>query len=314
LRVKATGLNYTDIWARRGMPGAEFAFPHISGCEAAGVVEAVGSNVANVKPGDQVMVNSGFACGICRACLRGNSFACAEYAIWGFATGPCRGAQAELAAVPARNLLFKPPDLPWEAAASLALSLTTAWRALVVRARVKAGDFVLIWGGAGGVGSMAIQVCKLVGARPIAIVSSEDKARFCESLGAEFTINRQTQRVVHEVMRVTHRQGVATVLEHTGSATWETSTLVLGWGGTIVACGVTTGYRASVDLRFLTAKQQSYIGSYYGTMADTIDAMAFVERGLIRPVVMEVFPLKDIARAHEALETGDIRGKLVLVP
>jgi alcohol dehydrogenase len=314
IRVLATGMNYTDVWARRGVPGMEFSFPHISGCEAAGTVEAVGTSVSGFVSGDPVMVNAGFACGSCPACRCGVPFACAQYAIWGFQTGPNRGAQAEFAAVPARNILPKPDDLSWEAAASIGLSLTTAWRALVKRASIKAGDFVLIWGAAGGLGSLAIQVCTALGARVIAIASSAQKERLCASLGAEFTINRQTQRVVREVMRITKRQGVAAVLEHVGTDTWETSALALGWGGTIVSCGVTSGYRVPVDLRFLTSKQQNYLGSYYGTIADTLEAMEFVKRGLIRPVIMDVLPLKDVAQAHSALESGDVLGKLVLVP
>jgi NADPH:quinone reductase-like Zn-dependent oxidoreductase len=314
LRIRAIGVNYNDIWARKGLPGMDFVLPHVSGSDAAGVVEAVGSEVTTVTVGDEVVVNGSFSCGSCPHCVRGDPFGCSDYRIWGFQTGPCLGAQAEYARVPARNVLPRPPDLSWTEAASLALCLVTAWRMLVVRARIKPGDFVLVWGGAGGLGTMAIQICRLFGAQAIAVANSEAKLRLCRELGADFGIDRTTQRVVREVQRITARRGVDVVFEHVGAATWETSCLSLAPGGTIVTCGATTGFQAPIDLRFLWTKQQSYLGSHFGTTAELADALRFVRRGLIRPVVMEELPLRDVARAHEVLEGDRATGKIVLVP
>ncbi len=314
IRIRAIGVNYNDVWARRGLPGMDFVFPHISGSDAAGVVEAVGSEVTNVQAGDQVVVNGSFACGGCSACVRGDPFVCRQYRIWGFETGPHQGGQAEYASVPARNLVPKPKNLSWEEAASMPLCLVTAWRMLAIRARVRPGDFVLIWGAAGGLGVMAIQICKLLGARPIAVAATEEKLDICGRLGAEFCINRSTQRVVREVQRITQRTGVDVVFEHVGAATWDTSTLCLAWGGTIVTCGATTGFQAPIDLRFLWNKQQSYLGSHYGTAAELADALQFVERGLIQPVVSDVLPLEEVAHAHDVLERDEAIGKIVLLP
>jgi NADPH:quinone reductase-like Zn-dependent oxidoreductase len=314
VRIRAIGVNYNDVWARRGLPGMDFIFPHISGSDAAGVVEAVGSEVKTVHVGDEVVVNGSFACGSCTSCGAGEPFNCAQYRIWGFETGPQQGAQAEYASVPARNLVPRPPNLSWEEAASMPLCLVTAWRMLTVRARIKPGDFVLIWGAAGGLGVMAIQICNVFGARAIAVASGDAKLEFCKQLGAEFQIDRRTQRVVREVQRITGRRGVDVVFEHVGAATWETSSLSLAWGGTIVTCGATTGFKAPLDLRFLWNKQQSYLGSHYGTAAELSDALQFVQRGLIRPVVMTTLPLEDVAQSHELLERDAAVGKIVLVP
>jgi alcohol dehydrogenase len=314
LRIHAIGVNYNDVWARRGMPGMDVIMPHISGSDAAGIVEAIGSEVETVKIGDRVLVNGSFSCRSCAECMRGNPFHCPSYRIWGFQTGPLQGAQAEYACVPAANVVAAPENLSWTDAASLPLVLVTTWRMLTVRARISPGDYVLVWGGAGGLGAMAIQICRLFGAHPIAVANTDEKLDFCRSLGASYLINRARQRVVREVQKITERRGVDLVFEHVGEATWEASINALKWGGSIVVCGATTGFVAKVDLRYLWNKQQMYIGSHYGTVAELSDAMAFVQRGLIKPVVMEVLPLEDVARTHEKLERGEVMGKLVLVP
>jgi NADPH:quinone reductase-like Zn-dependent oxidoreductase len=324
VRVRAAAANYNDIWARRGLPGMRIILPHVSGSDAAGVVEAVGAavgadqatgfnNVA-LKPGDAVMIHPGLSCRVCDACTRGEEFFCRQFRIWGFQTGPNDGGHAELVKVPAVNVIPKPANLSWEEAASLPLVLETVWRMLVSRARVQAGDFVLIWGAAGGLGVMAIQVCRLFGARPIAVAATDAKLELCHRLGAEFTINRTTQNVADEVRRITDRRGVDIVFEHVGEATWETSVAALKWGGTLVTCGATSGFYGRTDIRFLWNKQQNFLGSHLGSKAELLSALRFVERGAIKPVVATVLPLKDVAVGQRMMEQGEVSGKIVYVP
>jgi NADPH:quinone reductase-like Zn-dependent oxidoreductase len=314
IRIKAAAMNHNDLWVRRGVPGMTFILPHVSGTDAAGVVEAVGSEVEHIGVGDEVMVNGAFSCGHCHECVRGEPMSCPKFRIWGFQTGPNDGSEAEFGRVPARNLVPKPRHLSWEGAASLSSVLVTVWRMLVVRAGMKPGDLVLVWGATGGLGVMAVQLCKAFGSRSIAIAGSDEKCQLARELGADFVLNRTSQRLVREVMKVTERRGVDIVLEHTGASTWETSTYCLKVGGTIVTCGATTGFKAPLDIRFLWNKQQNYLGSHFGTTAELIDALKFVESDQIKPVVQEVLPLKDIARGHELLESGDVMGKIVVVP
>jgi len=314
LKIKAAAMNRNDLWAREGVPGLEFILPHVSGTDAAGVVVAVGEAVKNVKVGDEVMVNGAFSCGMCTECIRGEPMFCDRFRIWGFQTGPNDGSEAEYGRVPAQNLVPKIQHLSWEEAASLSSVLVTTWRMLVVRAKMRPGDTVLIWGATGGLGVMAIQLCKAYGVRTIAIAGSDERCRFAEGLGADYAINRKTKRLAREVMKITERRGVDIVFEHTGAATWELSTHCLKWGGTIVTCGATSGFRAPLDIRFLWNKQQNYLGSHFGSTAELVDALRFVENGQIKPVVMEVLPLKDIRRGHQLLEEGDVRGKIVLIP
>lgn len=312
IRIKASGCNYNDIWARRGLPGMSVVMPHISGSDAAGEVVEVGSEVTNVKVGDEVLVHSSLSCGMCEACSRGDVFFCRQFKIWGFQTGPLDGAHAEYAKLPAFNAVPKPKNLTWEQAASLPLVLFTAWRMLVSRAKVKPGDFVLVWGGAGGLGTMAVQICKLHGAKAIAVANSDDKLEIARQLGAAYVINRSKQDVADEVKKITERRGVDIVFEHTGEATWETSVRSLKWGGTIVVCGATTGFEAKTDLRLLWNKQLNFLGSHMGNKAELLEALRFAESGDIKPVVSVALPLQEAGLAQQAMEDGNVIGKLVL--
>ncbi|MBI2856401.1 MAG: zinc-binding dehydrogenase [Chloroflexi bacterium] len=314
VRVKATSANYTDIWARRGLPGVQIIMPHISGSDAAGEVVEVGVGVQDISSGDEVMVHPAISCQHCQACARGEEFFCRDFKIWGFQTGPLDGGHSEYVKLPAANLVPKPRNLSWEEAASLPLVLETVWRMLVTRARIRAGDFVLIWGAGGGLGTMAVQVCKLFNARAIAVASSDDKLARARELGAEFTINRSGQEVFQEVRRITDRRGVDVVFEHVGQATWPDSVRSLRWGGTLVVCGATTGFEAATDLRFLWNKQLSLLGSHMGSRAELMEALGFVERGELKPVVSHVLPLRDVPRGQEMMERDEVIGKVVYVP
>lgn len=314
IRVEASGCNYNDIWARRGLPGVEITLPHISGSDAAGEVIEVGSEVNSVKVGDQVMVHPGLSCRTCEMCTSGQEFFCRRFRIWGFQTGPLDGGHAQYAKLTEVNLIPKPTGLSFEEAASLPLILMTVWRMLVSRAHIQAGDHVLIWGGAGGLGSMAIQVCNLFGAKAIAVVSSEEKAKYAADLGASWCINRTTQDVTNEIKKITNRRGADIVFEHTGKATWKQSIAALKRGGSLVTCGATSGFMGETDIRFLWNKQMSFYGSHMASKGELLHAMKFVESGQIKPLVNRVLPLRDAAKAQSLMEEGKVMGKIVLVP
>ncbi len=314
VRVRAASANYNDIWARRGLPGVQIIFPHVSGSDIAGEVVAVGSEVVGLSVGDEVINHPGISCRLCAACARGDEFFCREFKIWGFQTGPLDGGHAEYVKLPSANVLPKPANISWEGAASLPLNLETVWRMLVTRARISPGQFVLIWGAAGGLGCMAIQVCKLFNARAIAVAASDEKLAVARELGAEFTINRKEQDVSQEVRNITERRGVDVVFEHVGEATWPTSVRSLRWGGTLVVCGATTGFEASTDLRFLWNKQLNFLGSHLASRSELMQALSFVNTGQIRPVVSTTLPLKDVRLGQEMMERDEVIGKIVYVP
>jgi alcohol dehydrogenase len=321
IEVRAAGANFNDIWARRGMPGMKVVFPHVSGSDVAGVVVAVGEAVggagfgaAPVKVGDEVVVHPGLSCRTCEMCTSGQEFFCRQFKIWGFQTGPNDGGHSELVTVPAANVLPKPSNLSFEEAASMPLVLETAWRMLVTRARVKAGDHVLIWGGVGGLGVMATQICLMHSAIPIPVVGGAEKVAKAHELGAEHVIDRSSEDVVARVKEITGRAGVDIVFEHSGEATWPTSMAALRWGGAIVVCGASTGFDAHTDLRFLWNKQQNLLGSHLSNKAELAAALRAVEAGHIRPVIDRVFGLSEVPDAQRLMEDLKVQGKLVYVP
>jgi alcohol dehydrogenase len=310
VRVKASALNFNDIWARRGRP-VQVPLPHISGTDAAGIVEAIGSAVTTVKVGDEIVVHAGHSCRVCAACTRGEEFFCRQFRLYGFQTGPVQGTHADYCLIQEAQAIPKPANLSWEDAAALPLCLATAWRMLITRAQLQAGQTVLIWGAAGGLGVNAIQIAKLAGAVPIAVVGSQSKAELVHGLGAEHVIDRSEQDVAKEVAHITDRAGVDVVFEHTGQQTWPASVKSCRWGGTIVICGATSGFEASTDLRFLWNKQQNHLGSHVASRAETEAAMAQAAAGRIKAVVSRVLDMADAAEGQRLMESGELEGKLV---
>lgn len=311
VEVKACALNHLDIWVRGGLPGIEIPLPHILGDDVAGVVKQVGELVTWVKAGDEVMVQPGVSCGHCEACLSGNDNFCREYDIIGYRRD---GGYAERVAVPGVNIVPKPAQLSWEEAAALPLVTLTAWHMLVTRAKVQPGETVLVHAAGSGVGSIAIQIAKLRGARVITTASSDEKLAHARELGADETINYTSSDWPKEVRRSTNRQGVDVVVEHTGAETWPGSIASLKPGGRLVTCGATSGYDAHTDLRQVFYRHLNILGSFMGSKAELLEAMKFVEQGKIRGVVDRVLPLSEARQAHELIENRAQFGKVVLRP
>lgn len=311
VEVQACALNHLDIWVRGGLPGIEIPLPHILGNDVAGVVQRVGELVTWVKTGDEVMVQPGVSCGHCEACLSGNDNFCREYDIIGYRRD---GGYAELVAVPGVNIIPKPSQLSWEEAAALPLVTVTAWHMLVTRAKVQPGETVLVHAAGSGVGSIAIQVAKLRGARVITTASSDEKLAHARELGADETVNYTNSDWPKEVKRLTNRTGIDVVVEHTGAATWPGSIASLKTGGRLVTCGATSGYDAHTDLRQVFYRHLNILGSFMGSKAELVEAMKFAEQGKIRGVVDRVLPLSEARQAHELIENRAQFGKVVLKP
>jgi 2-desacetyl-2-hydroxyethyl bacteriochlorophyllide A dehydrogenase len=311
IRVKATSMNHLDIWVRQGLPGVKFPLPLIPGVDAAGVVEELGGEVRHVSVGDRVVVAQGISCGHCKACLNGDDNLCKDYRLIGEHRD---GADAEFLAVPGRNILKLSDSVSFESAAASALVFLTAWQMLVNKAKVQPGDDVLVVGASSGVGSAAIQIAKMVGARVIATTSSEEKAATARQLGADEVINYKSQSVLDQVRRLTEKKGVEVVFDHVGLSVWEECIKAMAKGGRLVTCGATSGYEAKIDLRYVFYKQLQILGSTMGRKGDLITILNLIERGLLRPVIDRVMPLAEVRSAHEIVEQGKHFGKIVLVP
>ncbi len=309
VRVRACALNHLDLWQRRGLDRVAIPLPHISGADVAGdVVEAPDGEF---PPGTRVFLQPGLSCGRCAACLAGQDNTCPRYDVLGYQSD---GGYAEYVRVPAVNVVPIPAAVSYVAAAAFPLTFLTAWHMLVTRARVAAGETVLVLAAGSGVGQAAIQVARLHGARVIATAGSAAKLERARALGAHEVIDHHASDIAAEVRRLTGKRGVDVVVEHVGQATWAKSVRALAPGGRLVTCGNTTGWDAAIDLRFLFSRQLSLLGSYMGTKAELLLAAQFLFDGRFQPLIDAVLPLASAADAHRRLEAGDVCGKLVLTP
>jgi NADPH:quinone reductase-like Zn-dependent oxidoreductase len=295
-----------------GLPGITYRFPHILGADGAGLVESVGPGVDALRPGDRVMINPGVSCYECEFCNAGEHSLCARYGILG---EHHPGTLAQFIAVPQQNLARVPdvtPPLSWAEAAAFTLVTLTAWRMVVTRARLQAGETVLIWGIGGGVSLAALRVAKLRGARAIVTSSSDAKLAAARQLGADVTLNHRTQDVGAEVRGLTKKRGVDVVVENVGDATWQTSLRCLCKGGRLVTCGATTGPLVETDVRRLFWNQYTIMGATMGNAAEYRDVVSQLARGQLRPVVDRVLPLADVRAGFARLERGEQLGKIAI--
>jgi NADPH:quinone reductase-like Zn-dependent oxidoreductase len=306
VRVHACALNHLDLWERSGIERVRIPLPLFSGSDVAGVV-ADGAG-GPLPIGTRVLLQPGLSCGRCQACLDGHDNLCPRYDVLGLMSD---GGYAELVAVPIENLVPIPDHVGFVEAAAFPLTFLTAWHMLVTLARVRAGDVVLVLAGGSGVGQAAIQVAGLHGARVFATAapSKHDRTR---ALGAESVFDHYADDFARKVKDATAGHGADIVIEHVGEATWDRSVRALARGGRLVTCGATTGQLAAIDLRHLFARQLSLLGSYMGGKPELLAAAQHLVAGRLRPVVDEVFPLAEAARAQRRLEAAQQFGKIVL--
>lgn len=323
--VMAAGINFNGIWAGRGKPVSVFTMHpdepfHIAGSDASGIVWKVGSAVRSWKVGDEVILHCNQSCRECPACNGDDPLACLNQRIWGYETN--YGSFGQFCLVQAQQLLKKPEHLTWEEAASYGLTYFTAYRMLLGRARMQAGDNVLIWGASGGLGVFAVQLAKLCGANPIAVVSREDKADLVRELGAEMIIDRrefdlskgmsETKRFGKKIRELTGGADADIVFEHVGKYTFPTSVRVAKSFGTIVICGATSGYDLEFDVRYLWMRQKSIIGSHFANAYQAQQANKLVHQKKIRPVLDQVFNFEETAHAHQLMAENKHKGKMAV--
>ncbi len=201
VKIRACALNHLDIWARGGTRSERIPLPHISGSDISGEITEVGDLVSGRSKGEKVLVAPGISCGVCDYCSNGWDSLCEFYKIIGYET---QGGYAEYVAVPARNILPIPDKLSFDQASSVPLVFLTAWHMLVTRAHLVPGETVLVWAAGSGVGSAAVQVAKLLGAKVIATVGNDTKREKAQRLGADFVLNHQTQDIPSEIKRITN--------------------------------------------------------------------------------------------------------------
>ncbi|RMH08738.1 MAG: alcohol dehydrogenase [Nitrospirae bacterium] len=312
IRVKACALNHLDIWIRQGIPAYRINLPHISGSDVSGVIEEVGEACEDgLVPGQAVFVAPGLSCWRCEACLAGQETYCDKYRILG---AQIDGGYAEFVKVPAINVLPLPAGLTFEQAAAFPLVSLTAWHMVMTLAQVKPGESVLVLGAGSGVGSMAIQIANLVGARVFTTVGDQEKAAKAQMLGAIAVLNHSHDDLIHGLKEFTNGRGVDVVIEHIGQAVWSQCIRALAKGGRLVTCGATTGSDLTLDARYLFSRQLKIMGSYMGTRSELLAVTRLIGAGKLRPVIDAVFPLSRAREAQERLLSRKVFGKVLVIP
>ncbi len=333
--VMAAGVNYNNVWAALGIPvdvigarlkkGEKEAF-HIGGSDASGIVWATGSDVKNVKVGDEVVVHCGSWDRNDPWVKEGKDPMLAPtQVIWGYETN--WGSFAQFTKVQDHQCLPKPGHLSWEESASYMLVGATAYRMLHgwPEHKVREGDVVLVWGGAGGLGSMAIQIVKAAGGIPIAVVSGDDKVDYCTKLGAKGVINRKKfnhwgmlphwkdteaygrwlqgarafGKAIWDILG--EKKSPRIVFEHPGEDTVPTSIFACDTGGMVVICAGTTGYNATIDLRYHWMRQKRFQGSHFANDEQAEGVNDLVIAGKVDPCLSRVFEFAETGACHQLM-------------
>jgi NADPH:quinone reductase-like Zn-dependent oxidoreductase len=272
-------------------------------------VDAVGSGVDGVAPGDEVYIQPGLFCGRCEFCLQGEESLCIRYRLLGEHVS---GTFAERVVVPAANVYRKPPGLGWAQAAAFPLAYQTAWRLVVGRGGLRSGETVLIHGVGGGVAAAALQIAAHAGALVYVTSSSRDKLDRALDLGADVAIDYSTEDVPARVRELTKKRGVDLVIDNVGAATWRDSIECVRRGGRIATCGATTGTAVETPLNRVFWKQISIHGSTMANRREFATLARLVEGGRIEPIVDRVFPLAEAPAAIARMEAGRQFGKIVV--
>lgn len=296
IRVVASALNHMDLWVTRGLPKPPL--PHVPGCDVAGVVEEVGPEVQHVAVGDEVVVNPGVSPVEDIVAFGNDSPMGPGFKIYG---EHMWGGHATFATAPARNVVRRPANRTWEECAAYPLASLTAYR-MLKRARLAAGETVLVVGIGAGVSCAALAIARYLGAEVVVTSRSPAKREQALAMGAAAAIDSAAERwpVQADV-----------VVESVGRATWAQSLRALKPGGRLVVCGGTSGGDVEINLPRLFFKQYEIIGSSMGSYQEFAELTTLVERGL-DVHVDRVFPLDQYSAALAHLEAGEQLGKVVL--
>ena len=293
--VRACGLNYLDIFVRRGMPGLPVQMPRIPGGDISGVVADVGAGVRRDWIGRRVLVDPHIKPG-------------------GALGEHDHGGLCERIAIDAENLIALPDDVSFEDAAALPIAYGTAWRMMRTRGQVRAGETVLILGASGGVGTACVQIAKNAGARVIACASSAGKLERLRVLGADELIDYTHEDFSARAWELTGRRGCDVIVNYTGGDTWVPSLRALARHGRLLTCGATAGFDPRTDIRYIWRREVNVVGANGWTRTDLEELLEEVRHGRIRPIVDRVFPLAEAREAMRVVEEREVFGKVLVQP
>jgi len=301
LRVRASSLNYHDVFTRRGMPGIKIPLPVIIGLDVAGEIVEVGPGVEGWKPGDRVLVDP------------------INRVEGGLMGETINGGLAEFCKARAHQLIRIPSGVTFEQAAALPVAYGTALRMMNTIGKIQPGEKVLILGASGGVGTCCVQLAKLVGAEVIAVTSSDDKAEKLREIGADHVVNAAKEDYVQWVVDRYGKPrtwggsgGVDVIVNYTGGETWAQCFRALRHQGRLLTCGATAGYDPKTDIRYIWSFEFNVIGSNGWTVEDHAELLDMIAAGRLKPVIHSVRPLAELAISLRELTERKVIGKAVL--
>jgi D-arabinose 1-dehydrogenase-like Zn-dependent alcohol dehydrogenase len=312
IKVKACGIGYTLTNLRAGRLGG--SLPRIIGHEIGGVVEETGAMVTTCKPGDRVCVSFYLTCGYCKWCVIGRETLCKNFG--GYVGAVIDGGFAEYAKIPERNVLPIPEGVGFEEAGVTTDAVATNWHVFKERARTRPNDVVLVVGAGGGVGIHTVQVAKIFGAYVIGVDVTDEKLEFARQYGADEIINVSEKKMAQEVMRITSGAGVDAVVDMVSTReTIEDGIRSLGIGGTLVLVGVPQGVKS---LEFepwrLLLEELNLTGCRCATRQEIRESLELVRRKMVKPAVVNVFPLEEANKVQRLIDDMALCGRTVLVP
>jgi NADPH:quinone reductase-like Zn-dependent oxidoreductase len=310
VRLRAAAFNRLDRFVLEGIPGVPIERPHVVGSDGAGIVEALGEGVSDLREGSRVLLNPGLWDGSCAACLRGDEALCRNYRIVGEHT---QGTMTDRVAVPRRNVHSIPHSLPFPAAAAAPLVLQTAWRALLTVGALARGERVAIIGAGGGVATAAIQVARLRGAEVTVVSRSLAKLERARALGAHRTVQFPADGQLDRALwNESGKLGYDLIFDSVGKESVPRSLRALARGGRLVIIGATTGPLVEIDLRTLFWRQASVRGSTMAGQAEFSAMLSELLAGRLAPVVDSRFPLARAREAYDRFSSADLFGKVVV--
>ena len=311
VRVRACGVNRSDVDHRQWGSRMNFPMPWRVGHEVAGEVAAIGRDVDGFTEGQRVWVLHQYACQTCEYCTRGKDNLCLNTVIWGYQRLGC---YAEYIAAPAKAVFPLSDSVSFEEGAAGQVGFATAWHMLLNRAGLQAGETVLVSAAGGGVGLGALQIAKLAGATVIATAGSDVKLAAARDEGADLVINHYDEDITARVREYTDDRGVDVVVEHVGGNQFNACLAALRRDGRLVSVGAHSGQVVDLDLYPLFREEWSVIGCRTATTREIVHVMELIGEGRLRPRLYTALELADAAEGHRILEEHENFGTVVLVP
>jgi NADPH:quinone reductase-like Zn-dependent oxidoreductase len=309
IAVHSVALNHIDVWGFRGMAFVKRQMPLVVGAEGSGTIAAVGEGVTGFRVGQKVTMYGALTCGECKACRAGIDNLCEDVkGVFGF---HLHGFARERLNLPARLVIPVPDAVSLHDAACAGIAFGTTEHMLFDNAKLEPGETILVHAGGSGIGTVAIKMAKAIGCTVITTVGDDEKGEKARALGADHVINYRTERFEGEVRKLTKRKGVDVVFEHVGAETWNGSLLSMKRGGRLVTCGSTSGVSATMNLMQLFQQQYRIFGSFGCRMANIRSSLEKMAGGLT-PVIDTVFPVAELAKGVERLESRKVFGKLLV--